>query len=102
MKLKYLQWILVNMVAFVVSYVNIRGKGASFPSEVYKMWMPSYKAYRQPYQSISMDYDSIGSGGGQKAISLNKDIEYAGSDSLLSEETKKLYPDMIEFPTIAG
>ena len=87
---------------FISNEIQLRGKGASFPSEVYKAWMPSYKASRQNQVSLSMEYLGIGSGNGQKAIINNVDIEYAGSDSILPESTKTLYPDLIEFPTIAG
>ena len=58
--------------------------------------------YKKDIPSNAMEYMGIGSGNGQKAIINNVDIEYAGSDSNLPESTKTLYPDLIEFPTIAG
>ena len=94
--------ILLTNFHFISNEIQLRGKGASFPSEVYKAWMPSYKANRQNQVSLSMEYLAVGSGNGQKAIINNIDIEYAGSDSNLPESTKTLYPDLIEFPTIAG
>jgi ABC-type phosphate transport system substrate-binding protein len=100
--LKIILIFMTSAIDFGNSEIKVRGKGASFPSEVYRTWIPFYKASRQSHISLVMDYDAVGSGNGQKAITANEDIEYAGSDSLLPNETKTQYPDLIEFPTVAG
>ena len=87
--------------------VNMRGAGASFPSEVYKSWMPMYKSSRQTFVNLYMDYQAIGSGGGKKLIKGEAaekadPIEYAGSDSLLKEAEYVAYPDLQMLPTMAG
>ena len=52
--------------------------------------------------SLISNYESVGSGNGKTAIKANIDIEYAGSDSLLSSSDRISYPDLVEFPTMAG
>lgn len=93
--------------AFIVSIVNetetvpLHGKGASFPNEVYKSWIPAYKAHRQNQVSLEMSYEAVGSSNGKTAIK-DKTVEYAGSDTLLSADEQKNYPDLITIPTMAG
>ncbi|KAK7498996.1 hypothetical protein BaRGS_00009805 [Batillaria attramentaria] len=83
--------------------VNLRGAGASFPNEVYQTWIPSYRAYRQAHVQLNMTYEKAGSGSGKARIKANAgDIEYAGSDSLLSAEDREKYKDLVMFPTMAG
>lgn len=85
-----------------VNGVFIRGKGASFPYEVYKRWQPGYTLDRKQYVSLNMNYDAAGSSSGRAAIFTNVAIEYAGSDSLMSDSERATYPDLVEFPTMAG
>ncbi|OWF56289.1 Phosphate-binding protein PstS [Mizuhopecten yessoensis] len=86
----------------VAAVAYVRGKGASFPHEVYKEWRSAYRLYRSAHVTLEMSYDAIGSGNGKKAIQENVDIEYAGSDSLLSDSTIASHPDLVLFPIMAG
>lgn len=95
------------ILVFIGSYkihctINVRGKGASFPLKVYQLWIPSYKAYRSNHVTLNMEYYAIGSSDGKSAIMDGTDIEYAGSDSLLSSSESSIYSDLIAFPTMAG
>ena len=89
-------------ISTVVGIINLRGEGASFPGAVYKNWIPAYRRYRSPHVSLNMKYDAVGSGNGKRAIKDNIDIEYAGSDTVLSAEEQVNYPDLVTFPTMAG
>lgn len=82
--------------------INVRGKGASFPFKVYKLWIPSYKAYRSNHVTLNMEYYAVGSSDGKSAIMDGTDIDYAGSDSLLSSSESSTHSDLITFPTMAG
>ncbi|XP_070194179.1 atrial natriuretic peptide receptor 1-like [Littorina saxatilis] len=82
--------------------VELNGAGASFPYDVYSAWMPAYKAHRRSFRTITMKYESIGSGGGKARIKVRPHVAYAGSDSLLKEEEYKAYPDLQMLPSIAG
>ena len=64
--------------------------------------MAAYKRYRSEHISLNLEYASVGSWGGKDAIKTNDDIEYAGSDSLLSASDATQFPDLITFPTMAG
>ncbi|KAK3105361.1 hypothetical protein FSP39_023428, partial [Pinctada imbricata] len=57
---------------------------------------------RQNHVTLLAQYEAVGSGTGKSAIKANVDIEYAGSDSLLSNDDRVNYPDLVEFPTMAG
>ena len=95
-------FLLMCMICIVTGEIQLRGKGASFPRIVYKSWMAAYKRYRFDYISLNLEYVSVGSWRGKDAIKTNDDIEYAGSDSLLSTSDAKHFPDLITFPTMAG
>ena len=94
-------WVLL-LASIVDGQINLRGQGASFPANVYKKWIPAYVRYRSTYVSLNMEYLAVGSGKGKSAIKDNIDIEYAGSDSLLTANDTLNYPDLVTFPTMAG
>jgi phosphate transport system substrate-binding protein len=63
---------------------EISGAGATFPYPIYAKWAEAYKAKT----GISMNYQSIGSGGGIKQIEA-KTVDFGASDMPLK-------PDMLE------
>ena len=74
----------------------ITGAGATFPYPIYAKWAEAYKAK----SGISMNYQSIGSGGGIKQITA-KTVNFGASDMPLTPE--KLDKDgLIQFPTVIG
>ena len=76
--------------------VKFNGAGASFPRPVYERWIYDYNAKT----GAKIDYESIGSGGGQKAI-IAKTVNFAGSDAPMSPE--KLEDNgLVQFPMIVG
>ena len=78
--------------------VTLNGAGATFPLPVYTEWIQMYKSV-QP--DVTLNYQGIGSGGGQKAI-LDGTVDFAGSDSLLKEEQYRQMPDLQMLPIVAG
>ncbi len=78
--------------------VVLNGAGATFPLPVYTEWIQMYKSV-QP--DVTINYQGIGSGGGQKAI-MDSTVDFAGSDSLLSEAQYKKMPDLQMLPMVAG
>ncbi len=78
--------------------IVLNGAGATFPLPVYNEWIQMYKAV-QP--DVTINYQGIGSGGGQKAI-MDGTVDFAGSDSLLSEAQYKKMPDLQMLPMVAG
>ncbi len=78
--------------------IVLNGAGATFPLPVYNEWIQMYKSV-QP--DVTINYQGIGSGGGQKAI-MDGTVDFAGSDSLLSEAQYQRMPDLQMLPMVAG
>jgi phosphate transport system substrate-binding protein len=76
--------------------VDIVGAGATFPYPVYAKWA---EAYRQK-TGVTVNYQSIGSGGGIKQIEA-KTVDFGASDKPL--EPKDLDANgLLQFPVIMG
>jgi phosphate transport system substrate-binding protein len=78
--------------------VQINGAGATFPLPVYTQWTYAYQ-YVDP--SVAINYQGIGSGGGKKAI-VDGTVDFAGSDSLVSDEEYTNGKDLQMYPVLAG
>jgi phosphate transport system substrate-binding protein len=78
--------------------IQINGAGATFPLPVYTEWTYAYQ-YVDP--SVAINYQGIGSGGGKKAI-VDRTVDFAGSDSLLSDDEYTAGGDLQMYPMIAG
>jgi phosphate transport system substrate-binding protein len=75
---------------------DITGAGATFPYPVYAKWAEAYKAQK----GVSLNYQSIGSGGGIKQIEA-KTVDFGASDMPLKPE--KLKEDgLVQWPMIMG
>jgi phosphate transport system substrate-binding protein len=88
----------VSTLAFasVSSATDITGAGATFPYPAYAKWAEAYKAKT----GVSMNYQSIGSGGGIKQINA-KTVDFGASDMPLTPDV--LAKDgLMQFPTIIG
>src|SRR5687768_16878314 len=81
--------------------VRIQGAGATFPNPLYQKWVAEYQ---KAHPDVRIDYQSIGSGGGIKAIT-EKTVQFAGSDAPMSSkefEAAGGKDGLIEIPTVAG
>ncbi len=77
----------------------INGAGATFPYPLYSKWFDDY-AKVDP--SARFNYQSIGSGGGQKQI-LEQTVDFGASDGPMSDENLAKAPGKIlHLPTVAG
>lgn len=75
---------------------DITGAGATFPYPIYAKWAAVYKEK----SGMSMNYQSIGSGGGIKQIKA-KTVDFGASDMPLKpEELDK--EGLTQFPTVIG
>lgn len=75
---------------------GITGAGATFPYPIYAKWAEAYKAQ----SGTSMNYQSIGSGGGIKQITA-KTVDFGASDMPLTPE-KLEEGGLMQFPTVIG
>src|SRR6476659_4390803 len=75
---------------------EISGAGATFPYPLYAKWAEAYKAKT----GTSMNYQSIGSGGGIKQITA-KTVDFGASDMPLRPEDLTKY-GLQQFPMLMG
>ncbi|NNE67689.1 MAG: phosphate ABC transporter substrate-binding protein PstS [Pyrinomonadaceae bacterium] len=79
--------------------VGLQGAGASFPKPIYEKWMNEYGKIKK---DIRIDYQSVGSGAGQKAI-LSGTADFGASDDpMKDEDLKKADGDLLHIPTVLG
>jgi phosphate transport system substrate-binding protein len=77
----------------------INGAGATFPYPIYSKWFDSYSKVDP---SVRFNYQSIGSGGGQKQI-LAQTVDFGASDGPMSDENLAKAPGkLLHIPTVAG
>jgi phosphate transport system substrate-binding protein len=85
-----------SALAMNVSAQTITGAGATFPFPIYAKWADDYKKAT----GVSMNYQSIGSGGGIRQITA-KTVDFGATDAPLGAEA--LAKDgLIQFPAIIG
>jgi phosphate transport system substrate-binding protein len=78
--------------------VQITGAGATFPLPVYTQWTYAFQ-FVDP--AVVINYNGIGSGAGKTAIIQNT-VDFAGSDSLLSDQNYTDGKDLQMYPMLAG
>lgn len=77
----------------------INGAGATFPYPIYSKW---FDTYSKVDPSVRFNYQSIGSGGGQKQI-LSETVDFGASDGPMSDENLAKAPrKLLHIPTVAG
>lgn len=79
--------------------MTINGAGATFPYPIYSKW---FDEYAKVDPSVRFNYQSIGSGGGQKQI-LAQTVDFGASDGPMSDENlKQAKGKLLHIPTVAG
>lgn len=79
--------------------IGLQGSGASFPKPIYEKWVNEYQKINP---KIRIDYQSTGSGAGQKAI-LSRTVDFGASDDpMKDEDLAKADSDLIHIPTVLG
>ena len=61
---------------------TLNGAGATFPYPIYSKW---FSEYHKLHPDVEINYQSIGSGGGQKQI-LAQTVDFGASDGPMSDE----------------
>jgi phosphate transport system substrate-binding protein len=75
---------------------DVTGAGATFPYPIYAKWADAYKKE----SGNSLNYQSIGSGGGIKQIQA-KTVDFGASDMPLKPEELDKH-GLMQFPTVVG
>src|SRR5258708_22172227 len=88
--------IALGAASHAVVAADITGAGATFPYPIYAKWAEAYKART----GNSLNYQSIGSGGGIRQIQ-NKTVDFGASDMPLKPEDLDK-GGLLQFPTVIG
>lgn len=95
-KMKKLLLSMILCVAATPAMSQITGAGATFPYPIYSKWAEAFKKDT----GVTINYQSIGSGGGIKQIK-NKTVTFGATDMPLpTEELDKF--NLIQFPLVIG
>jgi phosphate transport system substrate-binding protein len=79
--------------------VKLQGAGASFPAPLYTRW---FKTYGQAHEGVQIDYQSVGSGSGVKAV-IDRTVDFGASDAAMSPEEIARVPQGVQLlPMTAG
>jgi phosphate transport system substrate-binding protein len=79
--------------------LRLQGSGASFPKPIYEKWVSEYGKINP---NVKIDYQSTGSGAGQKAA-LAKTADFGASDDPMSDEDlKSAGGELLHIPTVLG
>jgi phosphate transport system substrate-binding protein len=91
--------IALGLSANVSAQMMINGAGATFPYPIYSKW---FDEYTKVDPSVRFNYQSIGSGGGQKQI-MAQTVDFGASDGPMSDENLSKAPGkLLHIPTVAG
>ena len=80
---------------------TLQGAGATFPTPLYESWFQAYSAL---YSNVQLDYQSIGSGGGIKAIT-QQTVDFGASDAAMKDAEITVLPagkKLFHFPMALG
>jgi phosphate transport system substrate-binding protein len=86
----------VVTTSFAVQAQEITGAGATFPAPVYGKWGEAAKAAI----GVTLNYQGIGSGGGQNQIS-NRTVDFGASDAPMAAD-KLEAAKLLQFPAVMG
>src|ERR1043166_100590 len=90
---------LFGAVSTTPAQMLINGAGATFPYPIYSKW---FDEYTKVDDKVRFNYQSIGSGGGQKQI-MAETVDFGASDGPMSDENLSKAPGKIlHIPTVAG
>src|SRR5256885_5674871 len=91
--------LLTGVSATASAQMMINGAGATFPYPIYSKW---FDEYAKVDPSVRFNYQSIGSGGGQKQI-MAQTVDFGASDGPMSDDNLSKAPGKIlHIPTVAG
>src|SRR3989442_10307763 len=101
---RFLGWLcglisIADTIGTASGQMTINGAGATFPYPIYSKW---FDEYAKVDTSVRFNYQSIGSGGGQKKI-MAQTVDFGASDGAMIDENPKNAPGKIlHIPNVAG
>ena len=94
-KLSILAGAVMALSSLAAQAAEITGAGATFPAPMYAKWAEAYKAAT----GNQLNYQAIGSGGGQKQI-IAKTVDFGATDDPLGGRLAE--EKLLQFPAIIG
>ena len=90
-------------VLWADSALTVTGAGATFPYPMYSKW---FDEYHKKNANLSINYQSIGSGGGIRQVTEGT-VDFGATDGPMNDEQLKAYQDkhgfgILHFPTVLG
>jgi phosphate transport system substrate-binding protein len=87
----------------IASAQLINAAGATFPYPMYSKW---FDEYHKKNSNLSINYQSIGSGGGIKQVTEGT-VDFGASDAIMNDKQLKEFQDkhgfgVLHFPTVLG
>jgi phosphate transport system substrate-binding protein len=79
--------------------ITINGAGATFPNPIYSKW---FSDYNKAHPNIQVNYQSIGSGGGIKQLTVQTVFFGASDMPMTDEQLKSASGPILHFPTVLG
>ncbi|MGZ3658308.1 MAG: phosphate ABC transporter substrate-binding protein PstS, partial [Bdellovibrionota bacterium] len=99
MKKLFLALALVAASPAAFASTQLNGAGATFPFPLYSKW---FDEYRKVKPDVTVNYNSIGSGGGIKNL-LEGTVDFGASDAPMNaEEMGKAKTPILHIPTVLG
>ena len=99
MRKLYPVFALLLLVLPTAAQTKLNGAGATFPYPIYSKW---FNQYHQEHPEIEINYQSIGSGGGIRQVTVGT-VDFGASDGPMSDQqladAKK---KIIHLPTVLG
>lgn len=78
--------------------VTITGAGSTFD---YPLFSTMFARYHQLHPDVQVNYQSIGSGGGQQQLFAGT-VEFGASDAPLTDEQQRAHPTVVHLPITVG
>lgn len=79
--------------------VSMNAAGATFPNPIYSKW---FDAYHKVHSNVTVNYQSIGSGGGIQQLKAGT-VDFGASDMPLNDQLLSTFSfKIIQFPTVLG
>jgi phosphate transport system substrate-binding protein len=79
--------------------IQINGAGATFPYPIYSKWFSEYSTL---HPNVSINYQSIGSGGGVRQV-IAQTVFFGASDTPMTDDQLKSAPGpILHLPTVLG
>jgi phosphate transport system substrate-binding protein len=104
MRHRFYAGVFLSLAAFTItsckssSNVQLSGAGSTFVYPVMTRWIQDFS---QSHQSVQINYQSIGSGGGIQQVKSHT-VDFGASDAPLSDDQLKEMPPLLQIPESAG